>query len=196
MPKDLHSAIEASDISWRETFQPYQVVTYMFTHDPGSPLHIIFNMFVLWMFGRVIESVWGAKKFLIYYLACGLGAAAVHLVIQYFRSEQLLAAIQANNEAAIISNFGAISPALGASGAVMGVMVAFAMLFPNQELLLIPIPIPIKAKWLVLAYALIDLIGGLGVVKGDNIAHFAHLGGALTGFILVMIWRKNRYRRY
>jgi rhomboid-like protein len=139
--------------------------------------HILINMFLLYMFGRVLENVWGAKRFLFFYLACGIGAAAVHLAMQYF--------------------MGGDAPAVGASGAVMGVFVAFAYLFPNTEMMIIPIPIPIKAKWLVLAYVAFDLFGGFGNISGDNIAHFAHLGGALTGFIIVFIWNKtNRKTLY
>ena len=155
--------------------------------------HIIFNMLVLWMFGRVLENVWGAKRFLLFYIACGLGAAALHLAVQYFRAEQLWQAVQANDQVGIVKYRGALAGALGASGAIMGIMAAFAYLFPNTPLFLIPIPFPVKAKWLVLGYVAYDLFGGLGVI-GDNIAHFAHLGGAITGFILVFIWNKTNRR--
>ena len=149
---------------------------------PGSPyaniyfFHILFNMFGLFMFGRILENVWGAKRFLFFYLACGVGAAAAHLAMQYF--------------------MGGYSMAVGASGAVMGVFIAFGYLFPNTELMIIPIPVPVKAKWLVLLYIAIDLFGGFGQ-SGDKIAHFAHLGGALTGFLLVLFWNKtNRKTLY
>src|SRR5882672_3399210 len=106
------------------TFKPYQVFTHMFAHAPFPMVyHILFNMFTLWMFGRILENVWGPKRFLIFYLACGLGAAALHLGLQYFRSEQLLHAIQANDQAGIDKYAGALAGALGASGAIMGVMV-------------------------------------------------------------------------
>lgn len=153
-------------------FEPYQVFTTMFLH--GGFTHILFNMFALFMFGRVLENVWGAKRFLIYYLACGVGASAAHLIMQELMHSYV--------------------PAIGASGAIMGVMVAFAFLFPNTELMIIPIPIPLKAKWVVLGYVLLDLFGGFGNVMGDNIAHFAHLGGALTGFIILLIWNKTNRR--
>lgn len=157
-------------------FQPYQIFTHMFAHSPENPGHIIFNMLVLWMFGRILESVWGAKRFLFFYLICGIGAAGCHLLVQYLQ--------------------GSFSMAVGASGAIMGVMVAFAMLFPNTQLYFMA-AIPIKAKWAVLAYVAIDLFGGFYRAPGDNIAHFAHLGGALTGFILVLIWNKtNRKTLY
>lgn len=161
-------------------FEPYQVATHMFAHatyDAGGNVmffHILFNMFGLYMFGRILENVWGHKRFLLFYLACGVGAAAAHLIMQYV--------------------MGGFSFAVGASGAVMGVFVAFGYLFPNTQLMIIPIPVPIKAKWLVLAYILLDLFGGFGNMTGSNIAHFAHLGGALTGFLLVLFWNKTNRR--
>jgi membrane associated rhomboid family serine protease len=159
-------------------FEPYQVFTHMFLHAPslGMFFHILFNMFALFMFGRVLENVWGPKKFLFFYLACGVGAAAVHLLMQYL--------------------LGGVAPAVGASGAVMGILAAFAYLFPNTQLIIIPIPVPVKAKWVVLGYVLIDLFGGIGMIT-DDVAHFAHLGGALTGFIIVLVWNKtNRKTLY
>lgn len=161
-------------------FEPYQVATHMFAHATYdlagriSFFHILFNMFGLYMFGRILENVWGHKRFLFFYLACGIGAAATHLIMQYV--------------------MGGFSVAVGASGAVMGVFVAFGYLFPNTELMIIPIPVPIKAKWVVILYILIDLFGGFGNMAGDNIAHFAHLGGALTGFLLVLYWNKTNRR--
>ena len=155
-------------------FKIYQVVTHMFTH--GSIGHIFFNMFALWTFGKTLENVWGPERFLNFYLISGIGAAAVHLIIQYLT--------------------GGYGPAVGASGAVMGVLVGFAYLFPNTELYILFIPFPIKAKWAVIGYVLIDLFGGIASVSGDNIAHFAHLGGALTGFLLVRFWNKNNRRGF
>jgi membrane associated rhomboid family serine protease len=157
-------------------FEPYQVFTTMFLHAPSFEMffHILFNMFALFMFGRVLENVWGPKKFLFFYLACGVGASAAHLLMQ-----QLM---------------GGFVPAVGASGAIMGIMVAFGYLFPNTELFIMPIPFPVKAKWVVIGYVLLDLFGGFGKIAGDNIAHFAHLGGALTGFIIVLVWNKTNRR--
>jgi membrane associated rhomboid family serine protease len=155
-------------------FQPYQIVTHMFTH--ASIPHILFNMFSLWMFGKILENVWGGKRFLLFYLICGVGAAAAHLAVQYF--------------------MGGDVPTVGASGAVMGVLVAFGYLFPNTELFILFIPFPVKAKWAVIGYIAIDLFSGVAKFSGDNVAHFAHLGGALTGFILVLIWNKNNRRRF
>lgn len=167
-------------------FEPWQIITHMFAHAAynqnilGEPVggiifyHILFNMFALWMFGRILENLWGAKWFIIFYLICGLGSAAMHLAIQYFTGDENLA--------------------VGASGAVFGILVAFAMTFPNTELYLMFIPIPIKAKWAVIGLVAIDLFGGIFKFTGDNIAHFAHLGGALTGFILLKFWNKNNRR--
>ena len=136
--------------------------------------HILFNMFALWMFGRILENVWGSKRFTIFYLICGLGAAAAHLGMQYVMGDENLA--------------------VGASGAVFGVLVAFALTFPNTELYIMFIPVPVKAKWAVLGMVALDLFGGISKFTGDNVAHFAHLGGALTGFILLKIWNKNNRR--
>lgn len=163
-------------------FKPYQIVTHMFAHSsygPGGGIqfyHILFNMFGLWMFGKILENVWGPKRFLFFYLACGIGAAIAHLAVQYFT--------------------GGGGGAVGASGAVMGILVAFGYLFPNTELFILFIPFPIKAKWAVIGYVAIDLFGGIAQVEGDNVAHFAHLGGALTGFILVLLWNKSNRRRF
>jgi membrane associated rhomboid family serine protease len=145
----------------------------MFTH--GSTFHIFFNMFALWMFGRILENVWGPKRFLLFYLICGVGAALFHLAIEYFT--------------------GGYSAAIGASGAIMGIFAAFAFLFPNTELYLMFIPVPVKAKWALIGMVALDLFGGVGMYS-DGIAHFAHLGGALTGFILVLIYNKTGKKRF
>lgn len=180
-------------------FAPYQIFTYMFTHAPlmVMPFHLLFNMLVLWMFGRILENVWGAKKFLTFYLICGVGAAVFHLLIQYLRCEFfLLPAVQHVDQFGFNKYAGALAGMVGASGAIMGVTAAYAYLFPNTELLIYGI-FPIKAKWLVLGYFAIDLFGGVNPKMGDNVAHFAHLGGAITGFIIVLIWNKtNRKTLY
>ncbi len=177
-------------------FQPYQIATHMFAHSPQTIFHIVFNMFGLWMFGRILENVWGGKRFLLFYLICGVGAAALQLLISSWRCEQLLHAFQTNNVEQIQSLAGAVSPALGASGAIMGIFAAFGYLFPNTELYIMFIPVPVKAKWAMLGLAAIDLFGGVANISGDNVAHFAHLGGALTGFILVLIWNKTNRRKF
>ena len=155
-------------------FEPYQIATHMFSHAGFT--HILFNMFGLWMFGKILENVWGGKRFLLFYLLCGVGAAACHILVQYFTFGQ--------------------SPVLGASGAVMGILVAFAYLFPNTELYIMLIPVPVKAKWAVLGLIGIDLFFGLASFGNDNIARFAHLGGALTGFLIVLFWNRNNRRRF
>ncbi|MBI1344372.1 MAG: rhomboid family intramembrane serine protease [Terrimonas sp.] len=146
-------------------FKPYQFVTHMFMHASFS--HILFNMFGLWMFGRILESRLGSKKFLILYFVAGLGAA--------FLQE-------------IMGGFGI---AIGASGAIMGIFAAFGYLFPNTELMLIFLPIPVKAKYFIPALIALDLFGGIYKAPGDNIAHWAHLGGAIAGFLLVIYWNKT-----
>lgn len=183
-------------------FKPYQVATHMFTHSPQIIFHIVFNMFTLWMFGRILENVWGARRFLLFYLLCGIGAAACHLLIQHLRYdpaivEQLTQAYYNNDietMEGLASKAGFLAPAVGASGAIMGVMAAFAYLFPNTELYIMLIPFPVKAKWAMLGLAAIDLFGGVARVSGDNIAHFAHLGGAITGFLIVFFWNKTNRR--
>jgi membrane associated rhomboid family serine protease len=159
-------------------FKPFQFFTTMFTH--GSIGHLFFNMLTLWMFGRMLETVWGSKKFLTFYLICGVVASIVHIVVQYIATRY----------------FGQPgSFVVGASGAVMGVMAAFAYLFPNSQVVSFPIMIPIKAKWLVLILVAFDLFGGLGG-SGGGIAHFAHLGGAAAGLVIVYIWNKTNKRTF
>ena len=199
MPDKLHNLlVEANKLEESEKFSPYQIATHMFSHAPPPMFyHILFNMFMLWMFGRILENVWGARRFLFFYLACGLGAAALHLAIQYFRCEQLLQNFADNDISAIKAHLGAAAPSLGASGAIMGIMAAFAYTFPNTELYIMFIPIPVKAKWAILGLAAVDLFGGVASISGDNIAHFAHLGGAITGFFIVLYWNKtNRKTLY
>lgn len=155
-------------------FQPYQLVSHMFMH--GSETHILFNMMSLFFLGPMVEQALGSKRFLIFYLACGIGAMLLHLGLTYtgFLSANV--------------------PIVGASGAIMGVFIAFAFLFPNVKLMLIFPPIPIKAKYLMLALVGFDLFSG---VSGMNtgIAHFAHLGGAITGVILILMWKKTSLLR-
>ncbi|ANE51205.1 rhomboid family intramembrane serine protease [Flavisolibacter tropicus] len=177
-------------------FAPYQIATHMFAHAPNMYFHIIFNMFALWMFGRVLENVWGPQRFLFFYLVCGVGAAACHLAVQYIAWQNMDAAIAVGDMAKAQTYANSLAPALGASGAIMGIFAAFAYLFPNTEMFIMFIPFPIKAKWAVLGLTAIDLFGGIANVSGDNVAHFAHLGGAITGFIIVLIWNKMDKRRF
>lgn len=153
-------------------FSPYQVITHMFTH--GGFFHLLFNMFGLWTFGRELERFWGGKRFLNFYLLSGIGAAIVHLLINFLLDRE--------------------GYAIGASGAVMGIFAAFAYLFPNTPLALLFFPVPIKAKYLMMLLIAYDVFGGIGGT--DNIAHFAHLGGAITGIIVVWIWNRDRRRFY
>jgi len=193
MPEKLHQLlVQTNYLDESQKFHPYQIATHLFAHAPAPAFyHILFNMFALWMFGRILENVWGAKRFLFFYLACGVGAAALHLAIQYLRCEQLLQDFANNDISSVKAHLGAAAPALGASGAIMGVMAAFAYTFPNTELYIMFIPVPVKAKWAILGLAAIDLFGGVASISGDNIAHFAHLGGAITGFIIVLYWNKS-----
>ena len=191
-----------------DLFRPYQIVTHMFMH--GGLTHLFFNMFALWMFGRVLESVWGGKRFFIYYFVTGLGAAALHTFVNFIEVQSIMAnlspeqialvraegpglwASQQNylNEGMAALNRALNIPTVGASGAVFGVLLAFGMLFPNTQLMLLFPPIPIRAKYFVIIYGVIELY--LGLTKpGSNIAHFAHLGGMLFGFLLIKFWNKR-----
>ncbi len=192
-------------------FEPYQIVTHMFMH--GSLGHLFFNMFALWMFGKVLEQVWGSKRFLIYYFVTGLGAAFLHMFVNHL---ELASAIKQASEVYGIDNYsdeiirqllntgstlaqkvgiGLYVPTIGASGAVFGVLLAFGMLFPNTRLMLLFPPIPIKAKYFVIGYGVIELYLGL-TQSASNIAHFAHLGGMLFGFLLIKYWKYNKSSFY
>lgn len=222
-----------------ESFRPYQFVTHMFMH--GSITHIFFNMFALYMFGRMLELVWGGKRFLVYYFVTGLGAAALHSFVNYLSLQSLLSDIHAfqntpspdlllafvreylPNAAPVVNDF--ISsysmypdnqsyaneamvlvnkiyqlqlnvPTVGASGAVFGVLLAFGMLFPNTQLMLLIPPMPIKAKYFVIIYGLIELFAVVIPRQGDNVAHFAHLGGMIFGYILIKYWNSKGLGKY
>jgi len=193
-----------------EMFQPFQIITHMFMH--GGFMHLFFNMYALWLFGQVIERVWGPKKFLIYYFITGFGAVILHTLVKYIQFHSLTSGmapevvdmvisdgpgVLANSKNWINADIAELnllvnSPTVGASGAVIGILLAFGMLFPNVELQIIFIPIPFKAKYFVMGYAAIEMIWGISNIPGDNIAHFAHLGGMLFGFILIKIWGKGK----
>ena len=218
-------------------FHLWQLVTHLFMHANWT--HIFFNMFALWMFGRILENTWGPKRFLIFYMVCGIGAALCHLSVLTFEFSRFYNAMLAYSQNPGLAQFQAFirhynvgvnpesmtswinnpnSPAelresvdflhryyfgdpkmtglineatVGASGAVFGLLFAFGYLFPNTEMIVIPVPFPIKAKWLVTIYALIELSAGLYNSASDNIAHFAHLGGMLFAFIMLRIWNKK-----
>ena len=229
-----------------DAFRPYQLITYMFMH--GSFSHIFFNMFAVWMFGSNIENIWGPKRFLVYYLLTGIGAAALHygiLYVEMLPDLEMMSAYTRNPSletlnsmfdtfrfnGSIIDSYGlradfnefkssydtlmrlpqdsqALSQTasfmasykeaylsapnvVGASGSLFGILLAFGMIFPNTLLFLIFFPIPIKAKYFVIGYGLIELFSGLQNNPGDNVAHFAHLGGMLFGFILIKFWKNK-----
>src|SRR5574344_2270887 len=160
-------------------FHLYQLITYMFMH--GNLEHIFFNMFALWMFGRVIENGWGPKRFLFYYISCGIGAGLIQELVQYISFQyQLGEGVQIIEMASTV----------GASGAIYGILLAFGMIFPNERIFIFPLPIPIKAKWFVAAYAVIELFSGLAT-SNDHVAHFAHLGGMLVGFLMIKYWQNH-----
>ena len=200
-----------------EAFKPWQLATHFFMHSTQGLMHIFFNMFALVMFGTQLERVWGPKKFLTYYFATAFGAAFLHLFVSYLRYQNIIAGISevelsywlkesynAWGEDMVISRplIGAqisqalYTPVIGASGAVFGLLAAFGYLFPNTELYLMFIPIPIKAKYFVMGYAAIELYSGIANNPGDNVAHFAHLGGALVGIIMVIIWQRQKNQFY
>jgi membrane associated rhomboid family serine protease len=159
-------------------FHPYQIVTHMFMHaDVG---HLFFNMFGLFMFGPPLESVWGPKRFLSYYLITGFGALGLHLIATYME-------IQMMGGSSYMVNV----PMLGASGAIFGLLAGFGMLFPNATIMLLFPPIPLKAKYFVLIYAVIELFLGVSNFTA-GVAHFAHVGGALFGVLLILYWRYKR----
>lgn len=173
-------------------FHPYQLVTYMFMH--GGFTHLFFNMFSLYMFGCLLETVWGSKRFLIFYFVTGIGAALVQELVQYIYFEMSLAQYtHVNTGAALIpmAEYLNLWQTVGASGAVYGILLAFAMIFPNERMFIIPIPFPIKAKYFVMIFIVLELLLGLSNNAGDNVAHFAHLGGMLFGFLLIILWRKS-----
>lgn len=202
-------------------FQPWQLLTHMFMHAPMPNLmHIVFNMFALYSFGSALEHFWGGKKFLFFYTSCGLGAALIHSGVNYYFfqdgistlvnsgiskpeiMELLNKGMFNNNWPAILGKSGFenftgayLGTAVGASGAIYGLLVAFAFMFPNAELMMLFVPIPIKAKYFVPGVLLLDLfsgVTGISLFGGGNIAHFAHIGGAIIGFLMMWYWKKNQ----
>jgi membrane associated rhomboid family serine protease len=181
-----------------EHFKPHQIITHLFMH--GSLAHLFFNMLPLWMFGGMLENVWGSKRFLIFYVLCGLGAAILHLAVLYAELTPIYAELQqAGSQIGESDYYTGLyyqvnTPTVGASGAVFGCLAAFGYLFPNS--LVLYFFIPMKAKWFVLMYAGIELWYGVRNSAGDNVAHWAHLGGALVGFLLVLYWNKRNRRHF
>jgi len=196
-----------------DQFMPLQIVTHMFMH--GGIWHLFFNMYALYIFGQVLEQVWGPKRFFIYYMVCGLGAAFIHESVILYQYERIMNSISPDqlglvlNEGSAYFREGKVfsdetmkslqlllnTPTVGASGAVFGILLAFGVLFPNTQLMLLFPPIPIRAKYFVLAYGAIELY--LAVTQPNaNIAHAAHLGGMLFGYILIRYWRKTTNTLY
>ena len=175
-----------------QDFRVYQFITYMFLH--GGFTHIFFNMFALWMFGAVIERVWGPKKFLFYYISCGIGAGITQELAQYVNYLSLglseFDQVNVGGTLMLTSDYLNLWTTIGASGAVYAILLAFGMIFPNERLFIIPFPFPIKAKWLVVGYIAIELFSALSG-PGDGVAHTAHLGGMLFGFIMIRYWKKH-----
>ena len=196
-----------------DNFNLAQLFTYLFMH--GGFTHLFFNMFALWMFGRILEQVWGPKRFLTFYLVCGVGAGLIQELvvgIQYFITTSGMPAeavdvVLREGAAALQQGKNFVNPDLaslnfivngltvGASGAIYGILLGFGMLFPNEKMFVFPLPFPIPAKYFVAGYALIEFFSGMANNPGDNVAHFAHLGGMIFGFILIMYWRNQNRRR-
>ena len=188
-------------------FRPLQLVSYMFMH--GGFAHLFFNMFMLIIFGPVLERMWGPKRFLTFYFVTGIGAVLLYVLVGWFEFQTILDTIDPNEKAAIDQLFaeGQVGfstqtgkeyvqylamPMVGASGALFGILVAFGFLFPNTELIFLLFPVPVKAKYFIQFMILLELYLGVMQFSGDNVAHFAHLGGALIGFILLKYWQKSR----
>ena len=179
-----------------ELFSPYQIISHMFMH--GGFWHLFFNMYTLYFFGRVLEERWGAKKFLIFYFVTGLGAALVHTGVEWIQMHHWMGQVAEGSMAAQAKIHALkMTPTVGASGAIYGVLMGYAMLYPDSIMTLVFPPISMKAKWFVLIFAAIELLTGV-TGTGGGIAHFAHLGGLIFGFLLIMYWKKKRtlYSRY
>lgn len=175
-----------------QLFEPWQVITHMFMH--GGFWHIFFNMYTLFIFGTVLERVWGTKKFLIFYFVTGLGAALLHMTVQFVEAQMYISQIAENSQQAMMAyQTLKMTPTVGASGAIYGVLIGYAMLFPDSVLTLIFPPVSLKAKWFVIIFAVIELFTGIQSISsvGGGIAHFAHLGGMLFGWLLILYWKKK-----
>ncbi|MDO4949449.1 MAG: rhomboid family intramembrane serine protease [Bacteroidales bacterium] len=177
-----------------ENFQFWQLFTYMFMHANWE--HIFFNMFAVWMFGRTLEYVWGSRRFLSYYLICGVGAGLTQEGVQYIEYATQLASysgVDFGSGTIPMDAYLNMMNTVGASGAIYGVLLAFGLLFPDNRLFVFPIPVPIKAKWFVVGYAAIELLMGISTTR-DGVAHFAHLGGMLFGLIYILCWKHRQAR--
>lgn len=177
-----------------DAFKPWQLVTHMFMHVDF--FHLFFNMFALWMFGNILENLWGPKRFIIFYLLCGFAAAIANMAVLGVQFHQLeLKGVNASEFDFIKASGIYNGVTLGASGAVYGVMAAFGYLFPNT-LLYIYFMFPVKAKYAMIAMIVLEFVLGTASIAGDNVAHFAHLGGALFGLLLVIFWNRTNRKRF
>lgn len=175
-------------------FKPYQLVTHMFMH--GGFTHILFNMYTLYIFGCVLERVWGSQKFLFYYFVTGIGAALLHMGVMWLQLQGYIADYNAGDMFAGTQIQALLStPTVGASGAIYGLLLAYGMLFPDNIMQLIFPPVALKAKWFVIIFGALELLLGLSG-RGGNVAHFAHLGGMIFGFFLILYWKKNNRMYY
>ncbi len=175
-------------------FKPYQLVTHMFMH--GGFTHILFNMYTLYIFGCVLERVWGSQKFLFYYFVTGIGAALLHMGVMWLQLQGYIADLNAGDMFASTEIEALLTtPTVGASGAIYGLLLAYGMLFPDNIMQLIFPPVALKAKWFVIIFGALELLLGLSG-RGGNVAHFAHLGGMIFGFFLILYWKKNNRMYY
>jgi len=192
-----------------DSFRIWQIITHMFMH--GGVAHLFMNMFGVYMFGALLESYWGAKKFLNYYLVCGLGAFGLHQLISYFEIHHLISQMPSelvnevltNGRLALMESKNFVDKdaaqlnlalnvgLVGASGCLFGLLIAYGMLFPNSELMLLFIPFPIKARYFVIGYGAIELLLALADRQGDNVAHYAHIGGMLIGYVILKFWQRQ-----
>ncbi len=188
-------------------FRPWQIVTHMFMHSMSDFTHIFFNMYALYLFGTALENYWGTKKFVIYYMTCGIGAFFLHMGVSYFEIQKMMQALTDREiyqvmitgleegkayKVQMVDLYSSINTGVvGASGAVFGVLLGFGMLFPNTELMLLFPPIPLKAKYFVMIYGAIEFYLAMRQTAGDNVAHYAHLGGMIFGYLLLKYWQKN-----
>ncbi len=172
-------------------FGLYQLLSYMFLHAGFT--HLLFNMFALWMFGRVMESVWGPRKFLFYYISCGIGAGLVQEVAQFVQFSSIAGGLSIPETFALGNQYASSLngwTTVGASGAIYAILLAFGMTFPEERIFIFPLPLPIKAKWFVIGYAGIELLSAIATT-GDGVAHAAHLGGMLFGFFMIRYWNSH-----
>ena len=188
-------------------FRPWQIVTHMFMPSMSDFTHIFFNMYALYLFGTALENYWGTKKFIFYYMTCGIGAFFLHMGVSYFEIQKMMQTLSDKEiyqvmitgleegrsyKVQMVELYSAINTGVvGASGAVFGVLLGFGMLFPNTELMLLFPPIPLKAKYFVMIYGAIEFYLAMRQTAGDNVAHYAHLGGMIFGYLLLKYWQKN-----